>query len=60
MIGFRDQTFCIASCKTTVCFRHTIHLRHNTENLPVAMSDFSKTCTLYIPEETVHEHTSPA
>lgn len=56
-ICYKDQTFCSSDCKNPTCFRHwtdELHQQarewwsHDPDNVPVAFSDFSKTCGAYM------------
>lgn len=56
MIGFRDRTFCSASCAASDCWRYFGDAQREAarawwggEGAPVSMADFSPTCPDYAP-----------
>lgn len=52
MICYKDMTFCVALCATTNCPRNRVNIPAEEEiELPIAVSDFSDKCDIYIPRE---------
>lgn len=56
MICYKDMTFCCSDCTNDSCFRYFGEEQskgakewwsHNSDNAPVAFSDFSDTCKGY-------------
>lgn len=48
---YKDQTFCNSDCRNMECFRYYDEgVRQDAEDfgLPVALSDYSKSCDHYI------------
>jgi hypothetical protein len=57
MIYYRDMTFCSAVCDNKLCFRQFTKevnekarewWSHDPDNAPIAFSDFSGTCPVYV------------
>jgi hypothetical protein len=57
MICYRDMTFCSAVCDNKLCFRQFTKevnekarewWSHDPDNAPIAFSDFSGTCPVYV------------
>lgn len=58
MIGYRDKTFCVASCANNDCDRkYTIEVQQAAEQwwgspeAPICVSDFSLNCPAYKPQQ---------
>lgn len=52
MFCFRDMSFCVHSktCGNTDCYRNYDHTE-NTEDMPVALTDFKNHSCGYVPKE---------
>lgn len=58
MIGYKDRTFCSKVCGNYKCHRNiTDEVKRGGEawwggpDFPIAVSDFWKTCDVYVPKE---------
>jgi hypothetical protein len=52
MLCYKDRTFCKSDCKNSECFRYYdegVAKDASDFGLPVAVSDYSKSCQYYLP-----------